>query len=117
MPLRLSHPIARVPDEPPSVVVDGLPFARGFTGDSFENGSIPFHGGPAGCTEPPPAPTEEVDVAVVGGGLSGLGATYPLRAHEPVVFDLRTRSVFGRTARARLTPPRGAPPSSSPDSH
>jgi hypothetical protein len=100
VPLHLSHPIARVPNEPDSLVIDGLPFARWFTGDSFGNPMIPFHGGPAGCTDPPPAPREEVDVAVVGGGLSGLAAAYMLREYEPVVFDLRSR--FGGAAQGEV---------------
>jgi hypothetical protein len=74
-----------------------MPFAEWFFGDDFDNKTIPFHviqdyfnGGP------PPEPAEEVDVAVVGGGLSGLASAYFLRQHNTVLFELRDR--FGGNA-------------------
>ncbi|MCC6358980.1 MAG: FAD-dependent oxidoreductase [Phycisphaerales bacterium] len=76
-----------------STLVDGLPFAPRFTGDDFENSSIPFH---ATYQGPIPEPTEEVDVAVIGGGLAGLCCAYLLRRHDLVLFDLRGR--FGGNA-------------------
>lgn len=88
-----SAPIAHLPLAPTSFDVGGLPFAKWFTGDDFQNREIPFHGDRS-CT--PPAPTEEIDVAVVGGGLSGLATAWLLRDHHPVVFELRQR--FGGVA-------------------
>jgi hypothetical protein len=85
-------PFREVEDNPPSIMVDGLPFAPWFTGDGFDNDAIPFHSAedvfPGGQ---PPAPTESVDVAVIGGGLSGLCTAYLLRQHRPIVFELRGR--------------------------
>jgi NAD(P)-binding Rossmann-like domain len=85
-------PFLEIPSHPPSVMVDGIPFAEWFFGDDFDNKTIPFHfipnyfdGGP------PPEPAEEVDVAVVGGGLSGLASAYFLRHHNTVLFELRDR--------------------------
>jgi len=100
LPLDQSAPIARVPFSPDSIVVDGLPFARWYTGDSFANQSIPFHGTPPCYGDDPPPPGEEVDVAIVGGGISGLGTAWLLRDLEPVVFELRER--FGGNARGEL---------------
>ncbi len=90
-----SDPVAMIPDMPPSIMVGGLPFAEWYTGDSFTNDAIPFHGMP-GCGVEPPAPTEEVEVAVIGGGISGLATAYMLRQYNPVVFELRDR--FGGSA-------------------
>lgn len=77
-----------------SMMIQGLPFAEWYTGDYFDNGGIPFHTC-ENCFEPP-APTEEIDVAVVGGGISGLCTAYLLRDLQPVLFDLRPR--FGGSA-------------------
>lgn len=92
-----TDPFLQLPDAPPSVMVGGLPFAPWFTGDDFDNNAIPFHGPedvfPGG---EPPAPTENINVAIIGGGLSGLCTAYLLRDQRPVVFDLRPR--FGGNA-------------------
>ncbi len=86
-------PLLVLPDSPDSIVVDGLPFARGYTGDAYRDPAIPFH-----FFQPadPPPPSEFVDVAVVGGGLSGLATAYLLRDRNPVVFEFRDR--FGGSA-------------------
>ncbi len=82
-------PILSVPASPQSVLVDGLPFAPWFFGDDFvDPQSIPFHVSFSGSL---PAPSEEVDVAIVGGGISGLTTAYLLRRHDPVLFELRPR--------------------------
>jgi hypothetical protein len=90
--LDASRPFSQLPRRPPSVLVQGLPFAEGFFGDPWPYAQIPFHTGendfPGG---EPPAPTESVDVAIVGGGLSGLATAYFLRHRRPVVFELRSR--------------------------
>jgi hypothetical protein len=92
-----SQPFRLLPLEPDSIIVDGLPFAPGFTGDGFDNDQIPFHhvtdwfkGGP------PPEAEETIRVVVVGGGISGLATAYLLRDLNPVLFELRDR--FGGNA-------------------
>lgn len=73
----------------PSTLVDGLPFYPWWLGDDFDNNDIPFHVPeavfPGGK---PPSPAESVDIAVIGGGLSGLATAYLLREFRPVVFEL-----------------------------
>ena len=84
-------------------MVDGIPFAEWFFGDDFDNAntSIPFHYIPDYFNGgPPPEPAEEVDVAVVGGGLSGLASAYFLRHHNTVLFELRDR--FGGNAQGEV---------------
>jgi len=75
------------------VTVDGLPFASWYTGDDFPDEGIPFHHNPPVAI---PQPEESVDVAVVGGGLSGLSTAYLLRRYAPVVLELHDR--FGGNA-------------------
>ncbi len=91
------NPFTPIPSYPESVEVEGLPFADWFQGDYYQNKDIPFHWCPE-CfdDEDPPAPTEEVDVAIVGGGISGLCTAYMLRRHRPVLFEMRPR--FGGTS-------------------
>lgn len=91
------RPINPLPGALESVMVRGYPFAKRWTGDGFDDGAIPFHS----ChncfgDEGPPAPTEEIDIAVVGGGMSGLSTAYLLYEHRPVLFELRDR--FGGVA-------------------
>lgn len=74
-----------------SVDVGGYPFHPWFTGDDFQNPVIPFHAGAGPGQAEIPQPTERVDVAVVGGGLSGLTSAYLLRRFKPVVLELRDR--------------------------
>ncbi|HWB20695.1 MAG TPA: NAD(P)-binding protein [Phycisphaerales bacterium] len=86
-------PVNLVEDMPESVMIDGFPFAPFFLGDDFPKASaIPFHSAedefPGGK---PPAPTEEVDVAIIGGGMSGLSTAYFLRDYYPVIFELHER--------------------------
>ncbi|MEP6810630.1 MAG: FAD-dependent oxidoreductase [Chthoniobacterales bacterium] len=96
-----TSPFREIPADPPTVMVDGLPFAEWFSGDDFENASIPFHSIPdyfnGGL---PPEPAEEVDVAIVGGGLSGLASAYFLRQHNTVLFELHDR--FGGNAQGEV---------------
>jgi len=90
-----SNPFERLPSDPDGVEIGGLPFARWFTGDDFgDPQTIPFHVSWQGTV---PAPSEDVEVAVVGGGISGLASAFLLRKHRPVIFDLRPR--FGGNAR------------------
>jgi hypothetical protein len=92
-----SRPFLHVPNHPPSITVDGMPFADGWFGDWFTTDQIPFHHQenifPDG---EPPRPQEEVDIAIVGGGISGLACAFELRHHRPVVFELHDR--FGGAA-------------------
>jgi hypothetical protein len=93
-----ASPLRRLPRDIRSTLVQGIPFAEWFTGDDFDDHSgYPFHALPPCCAgvEPPPA-TETVDVAVVGGGLSGLAAAYLLRDYRPVVLELHGQ--FGGNA-------------------
>lgn len=97
LPLRRTRPFAPVPRNPQSVIVQGLPFLRAYTGDSFNNEQMPFHRPEAIFpNDTPPSPTEQLDVAIIGGGLSGLAAAYLLRRFDPVVFELHER--FGGVA-------------------
>lgn len=92
LPTQQTRPLAFLPLAPDSVVVDGLPFAPRFTGDDYAFADFPFHTCencfPGGR---PPDPTEEVEIAIVGGGLSGLATAYLLRARNPVLFELKDR--------------------------
>ena len=101
LPISATTPFLEIPAHPPSVMVDGIPFAQWFSGDDFENSSIPFHFIPNYFNGgPPPEPAEEVDVAIVGGGLSGLASAYFLRQHNTVLFELHDR--FGGNAQGEV---------------
>lgn len=91
---RFTDPFLPLPDRPASVLVDGLPFLEGFTGDGFADDAIPFHS--VADVGKLPEPEESVDVAVVGGGIAGLATAYLLRDTGPVLFELRDR--FGGNA-------------------
>jgi hypothetical protein len=92
LPLAGTRPVLELPRHLQSVMVDGIPFSPAFFGDDFENTQIPFH-----VTEnefpggEPPAPTEDVPLVVIGGGLSGLTTAYLLRRHRPVMLELHDR--------------------------
>jgi hypothetical protein len=93
--------VARLPGRLHSVLINGIPFEVGFTGDDFRAA------GEAHVEVPPfmrrlqrgdlPAPSETVRVAIVGGGISGLTSAYLLRDLQPVLFDTHER--FGGNAR------------------
>ncbi|MFO0973024.1 MAG: NAD(P)-binding protein [Phycisphaerae bacterium] len=97
LPLLSTRPVARLAHHPASVKVDGLPFYDGWTGDSFANDAVPFHAFSDPFPNGPPAPTEEADLVIVGGGISGLSTALLLRRYRPIVLDLRER--FGGNAR------------------
>lgn len=90
--LDASRPFLSIPDHPNSIIIQGMPFQPGWLGDPFPQAQIPFHSQenqfPNGQ---PPAPTEEVEIAIVGGGLSGLSTAYMLRHRYPVIFELHDR--------------------------
>lgn len=93
LPLWSTCPVTNVPLLCDSVTVGGLPFAPTYSGDYFANTNVtPFHRQenklPGG--QPPP-PSEEVPLAIIGGGLSGLAAAYMLREFRPIVFELRKK--------------------------
>jgi hypothetical protein len=94
-PWRHSRPLLSLPVQlkSSSTWINGVPFADWWTGDDFRD-DYPFHRC-ENCFDLP-APTEEVDVAIVGGGISGLASAYLLREHRPVLFELRPR--FGGNA-------------------
>jgi len=96
-------PFTYRPNVNDSFLVDGVPFHSAFTGDRFAGMVHPPFPDirdwvPAGAGPPPP--TEEVDVAIVGGGLSGLMAAYLLRDHDPLIFE--HNSHFGGAAQAEV---------------
>lgn len=95
--LKRSRPLGVRTLDPKPRMINGFPFKRWFEGDDFEGDDIPFHSQqnnfPGGL---PPMPGEEVDLAVVGGGISGLATAYELREYNPVVFELHDR--FGGNA-------------------
>jgi hypothetical protein len=96
--LKASRPLAATSFDPAPRIIAGFPVRSRFEGDDFDNGNvIPFHSAenafPGGL---PPAPDETVEVAIVGGGISGLAAAYLLRHRNPVVFELHPR--FGGNA-------------------
>ena len=73
-PIAQSCPILGIPPAGPVVTIDGLPFAPTWFGDSFASGGLPFH-----VPESPPRWAqldEHVDVAIIGGGLSGLATAH-----------------------------------------
>lgn len=92
LPLSDTDPVLRLSRLGPATQVGGYPFDPVFFGDDFPNTQIPFHlvenDFPGGA---PPAPSENVDVAVVGGGLGGLATAYLLRHRRPVLFELHDR--------------------------
>ncbi len=88
-PRLLSDPVIRLACLGESEFVGGVPFAKRWFGDTFEGNAIPFHGC-ENCDDFPP-PSESVDVAIVGGGLSGLATAYQLRDRNTVLFELRPR--------------------------
>ncbi len=95
-------PFAAVPKNTPIERVDGIPFADWFTGDDFRTVTdIPFHDfhrPPIGAQ--PPADAEQVRVAVIGGGISGLASAYLLRRYKPVVLELHPH--FGGNAQGEI---------------
>ncbi|MCW5764741.1 MAG: FAD-dependent oxidoreductase [Phycisphaeraceae bacterium] len=102
----LTHPFRAVPNNQPTFTVGGVRFAAEWFGDWFPNDAIPFHHTenvyPGG---EPPAPTETVNVAIIGGGLSGLASAYLLRDLDPVILELQPR--FGGTSQGETW--RGTP--------
>jgi len=73
--------------------IDGLPFAAQWFGDTFPKNAIPFHTEPGSGLSA--TADESVDVAIIGGGLSGLAAATLMTLRAPdqtlALFDLRPR--------------------------
>lgn len=93
LPLCGTDPIVPV-GSTPLTVIGGIPFAATWYGDHFASGNFPFH--QCESCEPTPPADEHVEIAVVGGGLSGLASAWLLRDRKPVLFELRPR--FGGNA-------------------
>lgn len=94
IPVPSTAPILRIPLAGPTIQIDGLPFHPSWLGDSFAGGGIQFH-----TPEAPPrwaALDEHVELAVIGGGLSGLACAHAMKEKDWVLFDLRDR--FGGNA-------------------
>jgi hypothetical protein len=87
-----SRPILPIVDAPETVEISGFPFVPTWFGDPWTPGAMPYHHPektyPGGS---PPPPDEDVDIAIIGGGLSGLALAYLLRERAPVVFELHER--------------------------
>lgn len=83
-------PVLRLASLGPSEQVGGLPTAPTWFGDSFPSNALPFHAC-ENCDGPGSAPSEHVDVAIIGGGLSGLATAHALRHRNVVLMDLRPR--------------------------
>jgi len=94
--LKGSRPLAPRMFDPKPRMIDGFKFKSWFEGDDFRD-DIPFHSQQNNFpNDTPPTPSEEVDVVVIGGGISGLASAYSLREYNPVVFELHDR--FGGNA-------------------
>ncbi len=82
-------PVLRLHSLGASEVIGGVPFAPTWFGDRFGSNTLPFHSC-ENCAEYPP-PEESIDVAIIGGGLSGLALAHQLRHRDTVLFELRPR--------------------------
>jgi hypothetical protein len=80
----------------PTKMIDGLPFASWYTGDNFPGLHHPMPNPNCFDGNSPPI-SEDVDVVVVGGGISGLTSAYLLRDHNPIIFEMHNQ--FGGAAR------------------
>ena len=85
-----SDPILRIAALERSELVGGVPFAPQWFGDVFPDNAIPFHS--CESCDRFPAPQESIEVAIVGGGLSGLTSALMLRDRDTVLFELRPRT-------------------------
>ncbi len=90
--LARSRPFGTVPDIPATVDIGGFPFTPHWLGDPWPSTKIPYHSAedifPGGS---PPPPDEDVDIAIVGGGMSGMALAYLLKDRNPVLFELHDR--------------------------
>ncbi|MGV6813608.1 MAG: FAD-dependent oxidoreductase [Phycisphaerales bacterium] len=94
--LKSSRPLAPRSFDLQPRIIDGFRFKSWFEGDDFHE-DIPFHSQQNDFPDgQPPEPSEEVDVAVIGGGIAGLSAALELAEYNPVVFELHDR--FGGNA-------------------
>lgn len=88
-------PIDADPDLGPEVILEGVRFWRGFSGDRFaapgQHPPFPSLAHWLGPDATPPAPTESSDIVIVGGGLAGLCTAYLLRDRSLLLFEHNRR--------------------------
>ncbi len=73
-----------------SEIIGGLPFSKQWHGDWFGRSVLPFHSNES-VGSGSPASEELLDVAIIGGGLSGLAVAHALEGARIGLFDLRPR--------------------------
>ncbi|MDZ4752915.1 MAG: NAD(P)-binding protein [Phycisphaerae bacterium] len=93
-----SDPFAKIVIDGAPQLIDDIPFVPQWFGDTFPKNQLPFH--QCESCDPAALPDESVEIAIIGGGLSGLASAYMLRDRKPVLFELHPR--FGGNAMGEI---------------